>query len=47
MTESRILLDPTGEHAPDRLPRAPRPAALDGLTIGLLDINKSNVSLMH
>jgi hypothetical protein len=35
------LLDPTGEHDPQTRPRAPRPATLDGLTIGLLDITKA------
>jgi len=34
------LLDPTGEREPGRRPRAARPASLDGLTIGLLDIAK-------
>lgn len=34
------LLDPTGEAEPGSRPRAPRPASLDGLTIGLLDIAK-------
>ena len=36
----RVLLDPTGERTPDTRARAPRPASLDGLTIGLLDISK-------
>jgi hypothetical protein len=36
----RILLDPTSERAPQRRPRAARPASLDGKTIGLLDISK-------
>ena len=35
------LLDPTGERSPVTRPRAPRPASLDGLTIGLLDITKA------
>lgn len=39
MTE-RILLDPTGERAPQARPRAPRPASLGGAVIGLLDISK-------
>lgn len=34
------LLDPTGERDPAERPRAPRPASLDGLTVGLLDIAK-------
>jgi hypothetical protein len=36
----RVLLDPTGERTPDTRARAARPASLDGLTIGLLDITK-------
>ena len=35
------LLDPTSEREPGHRPRAPRPASLDGLTIGLLDIAKA------
>ena len=35
------LLDPTGERTPGTRPRTPRPASLDGLTIGLLDITKA------
>jgi hypothetical protein len=35
------LLDPTGERSPVTRTRAPRPASLDGLTIGLLDITKA------
>ncbi len=41
MTEPRSLLDPTSERAPVKRPRLARPAALDGLTIGLLDISKA------
>jgi hypothetical protein len=36
-----ILLDPTSEHAPTIRARLPRPARLDGLTIGILDIAKA------
>jgi hypothetical protein len=36
----RIVLDPTGERTPAARPRADRPASLDGLTVGLLDISK-------
>jgi hypothetical protein len=36
----RIVLDPTGERVPTRRQRAARPASLEGLTIGLLDISK-------
>jgi len=35
-----VLLDPTGEQAAPTRERAPRPASLDGRTIGLLDISK-------
>jgi hypothetical protein len=35
-----ILLDPTSERVPAERPRAERLAALDGQTIGLLDIVK-------
>ncbi len=38
MTE---LLDPTNEREPGHRPPASRPASLDGLTIGLLDIAKA------
>ncbi|MCC5811112.1 MAG: hypothetical protein JJU06_12140 [Ectothiorhodospiraceae bacterium] len=34
------LLDPTAERAPAARPRLPRPASLEGLTVGLLDISK-------
>jgi hypothetical protein len=36
-----VVLDPTSEHAPATRERARRPAALDGKTIGLLDISKA------
>ena len=35
------LLDPTSERVPTQRPKAPRLAALDGATIGLLDIAKA------
>lgn len=35
------LLDPTGERSAGTRERAVRPAGLDGLTIGLLDITKA------
>ena len=35
------LLDPTGERSPVTRARTPRPASLDGLTVGLLDISKA------
>jgi len=38
---SRVVLDPTGERSPVERELVPRPASLDGLTIGLLDISKA------
>jgi len=38
---TRILLDPTGEHAAAARKQAPKPASLDGMTIGILDIGKA------
>jgi hypothetical protein len=35
-----VLLDPTGERRSGDRPRAPRPSALAGRTVGLLDISK-------
>ena len=35
------LLDPTAERSPSTRARTTRPASLDGLTIGLLDISKA------
>ncbi len=40
MSTHSVLLDPTGERAPAIRPRLARPAGLDGLTVGLLDISK-------
>jgi hypothetical protein len=37
---SRTILDPTGERQPVERQRTERPAGLDGLTVGLLDITK-------
>ena len=37
---SRTILDPTGELTPAERARTARPASLEGLTIGLLDITK-------
>ena len=34
------ILDPTGERQPVTRQRSARPASLDGLTVGLLDITK-------
>ncbi len=39
MSES-VLLDPTSELSPTERPRRTRPASLDGLRVGLLDISK-------
>ena len=41
MTEAAILLDPTAERAPAARARLARPASLEGLTVGLLDISKA------
>ncbi len=41
MTNTRTLLDPTGERSPAKRERLPRPASLNGLTVGLLDISKA------
>ena len=38
---SRVVLDPTGERAPAAREGAARPASLDGLRVGLLDISKA------
>jgi len=35
-----LLLDPTSERSPVTRPRLPRPDALDGKTVGILDISK-------
>lgn len=40
MPDTRILLDPTAERSPAKRARQPRPASLQGLTVGLLDISK-------
>ena len=37
---SRLVLDPTGERSPVARERVARPASLEGLTVGLLDISK-------
>ena len=37
---SKVLLDPTSESAPAERQRIARPANLNGLTVGLLDISK-------
>ena len=38
--DERVLLDPTGERELAVRPRLARPATLEGLTVGLLDIAK-------
>jgi hypothetical protein len=35
-----VFLDPTGERSPAVRERVARPASLDGLTVGLLDISE-------
>ncbi len=37
---TRTILDPTGEQQVAERARLPRPASLEGLTVGLLDISK-------
>ena len=37
---SRTVLDPTSERTPAERERVARPASLDGMTVGLLDISK-------
>jgi len=43
------MLDPTAENQPEQRPLCDRPATLQGLTVGLLDISKprGNVFLDH
>ena len=41
MRESTILLDPTAERSSAMRALLARPASLDGLTVGLLDISKA------
>jgi hypothetical protein len=38
---SRTVLDPTSERVPATRERVARPASLDGLRVGLLDISKA------
>ncbi len=38
---ARVVLDPTGELSPQAVELSERPASLDGLTVGLLDITKA------
>lgn len=38
---AHVLLDPTAERDAATRTRAPRPASLDGATVGLLDISKA------
>ena len=39
-TATRVVLDPTAERTPAQRSLTERPASLDGLTVGLLDISK-------
>lgn len=41
MTDTVVLLDPTTEQEPRVRSRLPRPASLEGLCVGLLDIAKA------
>jgi hypothetical protein len=40
-SDERVVLDPTGERTLPVRSRLPRPAGLEGLTLGLLDISKA------
>jgi len=40
MTETRVLLDPTGESSPTHREKLPRLETLEAKTVGLLDIAK-------
>lgn len=40
VTSSRTILDPTGERSVATRHRVARPASLDGVSVGLLDISK-------
>jgi hypothetical protein len=40
MSATRTILDPTGERTVGERQRVARPASLEGLTVGLLDISK-------
>ena len=42
----RVLLDPTSERVPATRTLTPRPATLDGLTVGLLDISKARGNVL-
>ena len=44
LPDGRIVYDPRGTVTADPLPPAPRPAALDGLRLGVLDNTKWNAS---
>ena len=44
-TTERVLLDPTGERTPAGRVRAQRPASIEGLTVGLLDIRKPRANV--
>jgi len=40
MKTELVMLDPTSELSPTERPRRERPATIEGMTIGLLDISK-------
>ena len=42
-----VILDPTAERSVSSRPRLARPARLDGLTIGILDIAKARGDVFH
>jgi len=45
MSTARTILDPTGEQVVAERQRLERPATLNGLTVGLLDISKPRGNL--
>jgi hypothetical protein len=46
MNGSTVLLDPTSELAPAARALSARPAALQGLTVGILDISKARGNVL-
>lgn len=46
MNGSTVLLDPTSELAPVARALSARPAALQGLTVGILDISKARGNVL-
>ncbi|HDZ57199.1 MAG TPA: hypothetical protein ENI17_12515 [Pseudomonas xinjiangensis] len=46
MNAPTVLLDPTAERSPASRSLTARPAGLDGLTVGLLDISKARGNVL-